>query len=158
MEISKSFTFIFAVLVVMLACSFNSDKAGRETIIGQWRNKTVKIIVNSFNNTDSVFTVEADEQNWEARLKSRPIRTYFKEDGTYLSEYRNLKDSIFYTPSGVWKWKGDSPRMTQLKPHQAILNFKLDIHDTIASFHGLIDFDGDGKRDDEYFGTQKRFK
>ena len=101
--------------------------------------------------------MEADSSNWEARLHIKPIRTYFREDGTYLSEYRNLRDSVIRTPSGIWTIEGDSLLMTELKPDTSRMKFQLHIENNIATFIGLIDFDGDGVSNELYYGRQRRF-
>lgn len=117
----------------------------------------MKIIIH--NKTKSAATtMEADSTNWEARLGIKPIRTHFMEDGTYYSEYRNKKDSLVRRPSGTWSIKGDSLTMTQLKPDQSLLKVQVKINNDHASFSGLIDFDGEGVWNDEYFGVQKKFK
>ena len=102
--------------------------------------------------------MEADSANWEAKLGIKPIRTHFMEDGTYHSEYLNSKDSIVRRPSGTWFIKGDSLTMTELTPEKSVLKVQLKINNDHATFSGLIDFDGEGILNDEYFGVQKRFK
>ncbi|SHN31084.1 hypothetical protein [Mucilaginibacter sp. OK098] len=125
-------------------------------LIGEWRNVYVKIIIHNKNKPAA--TMEADSTNWEARLGIKPIRTHFMEDGTYYSEYRNKKDSLVRRPSGTWNIKGDSLTMTQLKPDKNILKVQVKISNDHATFNGLIDFDGEGVLNDEYFGIQKKFK
>ncbi|MBW4888316.1 hypothetical protein KXQ82_01255 [Mucilaginibacter sp. HMF5004] len=125
-------------------------------LIGEWRNFYVKIKATSLK-TGKVNIMEADSANWQTRLGIKPIRTYFKADGTYYSEYRNLKDSIFKAPSGTWFIKGDSVTMEQLKPAKTTLKMKLSIANNKATFNGMIDFDGDGVANDDYFGVQKKF-
>ena len=102
--------------------------------------------------------MEADSSNWEAKLKIKPIRTHFIEDGAYYSDYRNLKDSTVRRPTGAWSLKGDSLTMTQLTPDKSVLKLQLKINNDQATFHGFIDFDGEGVTNDEYFGVQKKFK
>ena len=128
-----------------------------QQLTGEWRNQYLKIKLRSAK-TDSVEVVEADTSNWEAKLQIKPIRTYFIKDGTYHSEYRNLKDSIFRKASGLWAIKGDTLVMTQTQPSHSVLKLHVQIDKQWATFHGMIDFDGEGKLNDEYFGVQKKFK
>lgn len=121
-----------------------------KALIGEWRNIYVRITIK-----DKV--MEADSSNWEARLQIRPIRTHFQADGTYYSEYRNLQDSIVKRPSGTWSLKGDSLTMSQLQPDAMQMTFQLHIEKDVATFTGLIDFDGDGKADDHYYGRQRKY-
>ncbi|HVU55518.1 MAG TPA: hypothetical protein VHD83_10705 [Puia sp.] len=122
-----------------------------KALIGEWRNLYVRI-----NIKDKV--MEADSSNWEARLQIKPIRTHFQADGSYYSEYRNLQDSIVRRPSGTWTLKGDSLTMSQLQPEHMQMTFQLHIEKDVATFTGLIDFDGDGKADNLYFGRQRKYQ
>jgi len=101
--------------------------------------------------------MEADSSNWEERLHIKPIRTHFEADGTYYSEYRNLQDSIVRRPSGTWSLKGDSLTMSQLQPEPMQMTLQLQIEKDVATFTGLIDFDGDGKTNDLYYGRQRKY-
>lgn len=117
----------------------------------------MKINLASFKNTAEDKVVEADSANWEARLHIKPIRTQFNGDGSYRSEYRNLQDSVVRVTSGTWALEGDSLIMAQAKPEVSRTKFQLRIEQDLATFTGLIDFDGDGKTDDLYFGRQRKF-
>jgi hypothetical protein len=128
-----------------------------QQLTGEWRNQYLKIKIRNAK-TGSVTIVEADSSNWEARLQIKPIRTHFIQDGTYRSEYRNLQDSVVRKASGLWAIKGDTLIMTQTKPSPGVLKLHVQIDKQLATFHGMIDFDGEGKLNDEYFGVQKKFK
>jgi len=39
-------------------------------------------------------SITAFVHNWEAKLKIHPVHTHFESNGTYYSEYFNLKDSL----------------------------------------------------------------
>jgi hypothetical protein len=127
-------------------------------LIGEWRNLYVKISIPSKTPGGAPMIMDADTSNWEARLNIKPIRTYFNQDGTYYSEYRNLKDSVVGTPSGTWAVVADTIIMTQLTPHKNEMHLHVSITKNIATFNGLIDFDGDGKVNDSYYGIQQKFK
>ena len=47
--------------------------------------------------------------------------------------------------------------MNQLTPEKSTIKLKVSIKNNVATFSGIIDFNGDGKVDDDYFGTQKKF-
>lgn len=148
----------FAIcFIAFMSASKNRQSSLSSQLIGEWRNVYVKIIIHN-KNKPAATTMEADSTNWEARLGIKPIRTHFMEDGTYYSEYRTKKDSLVRRPSGTWSIKGDSLTMTQLKPDQSLLKVRVKINNDHASFSGLIDFDGEGVWNDEYFGIQRKFK
>ena len=151
--------FSLLLIVVCFACSGTKDSrpglAGQ--LVGEWRNTYLKITMNTFRNSDTSKTVEADESNWHSVLKSQPVRTFFKADGTYNSEHRNLEDSIFYNPAGYWNISGDSIYMRDTFPKKGIsYTYWLNIDGRNVTFRGREDFDQDGKRDDDYFGTQRK--
>src|ERR1700744_1058571 len=63
-----------------------------DQLIGEWRNVYVKIVIHHKDSADAI--MEADSTNWEERLQMKPIQTHFAKNGTYYSEYHNLKDSL----------------------------------------------------------------
>ncbi|MDZ4844868.1 MAG: hypothetical protein SH857_04885 [Chitinophagales bacterium] len=128
-----------------------------EMIVGEWRNSYSKIILHTFKNSDSTKVLEVRESEWETVMQSKPIRTFFKADGTYNSEHRNLEDSIVYNPAGKWRIAGDSLFITDTFPKNGIsYTYKISIDNDIAEFKGGEDFDQDGFKDDEYYGSQRR--
>jgi hypothetical protein len=127
-----------------------------QQLIGEWRNIYLKAIIHHPNK--SPVTMEADSTNWEANIGIKPIRTYFKQDGSYYSEYRNLKDSIIRKASGLWSIKGDSIIMNEQSPEKSTLRLQVKIDKDVATFSGIIDLEGDGIADDEYYGKQRKFK
>ena len=151
---------VFAACFITLTSASKTDRYNsgdlKSQLIGEWRNVYVKVIIH--NKTKPAITMEADSSNWEAMLKIKPIRTHFMEDGTYYSDYRNLKDSTVRRPAGNWRLKGDSLIMSQVTPDKSVLTVQVKINNDHATFHGLIDFDGEGVSNDEYFGVQKKFK
>jgi hypothetical protein len=147
---------------VILFCCVASSALAQTTLAqqltGEWRNHYLKIKLHNAK-SDRVIEMEADTSNWEAKLQIKPIRTHFIKDGTYYSEYRNLKDSIFRKVAGSWAiTKGDTLVMTQTQPSPSVLKLYLKIDNQLATFSGMIDFDGEGITNDEYYGVQKKFK
>lgn len=157
----KKILFLVSGLIACLAVlsSFTQTKQTdsdlARQLTGEWRNVYLKIIINHPGAQKQ--TVTADSTNWEQQLSIKPIRTHFKKDGTYFSEYRNLKDSVVRTVSGQWAVKNDSLTMNQLNPKQSTLKLHITIAGTKATFSGLIDFEGDGLKDDDYYGQQRKF-
>jgi hypothetical protein len=91
-------------------------------------------------------------------LGIKPIHTNFLANGTYHSEYYNLKDSIIKKAAGNWIIKGDSITMAQQTPSKTLYTYHVSISNGYETFHGIIDFDGEGIANDEYYGIQKKFK
>ena len=151
---------VFFLLLLLAACSSSrTSKTNRlaSELVGEWRNTYLKITMFTHRNSDSTHVMEVTSANWEEKLKIQPVRTFFRSNGTYNSEHRNLKDSIFYNPAGYWKVVGDSIFMTDTFPKRGIsYAYQLSITDNFATFRGVEDFDRDGKKDDAYMGVQKK--
>jgi len=124
-----------------------------EEFIGEWTNVSLKVWVKSYNNSDTSFIVDISEDNWELKMNVKPIVTTIHEDGTYISEFRNSFDSLIYRPKGTWMIDGDSLIM---EDHQDIYKYQIFIDGDLAEFKSLVDWDKDGKADDEYFGVQRK--
>lgn len=153
---------LFSALLLSSCKNFKQTEASIQTplaeqLVGEWRNIYGKVTLRSADNTDSSRVMEVREDNWEALMNMKPIRTFFKADGTYNSEHRNLSDSIVYNPAGKWKIAGDSLLMVDTMPQAGVsYKYKVIITDSIAEFFGVEDFDRDGVKDDEYYGRQRR--
>ncbi len=160
----KHFIWVISLLLVLFALSCQSKKtekddertsvSGSEDLLtGDWINTYVKIEINSVNNTQQDSVLEAHPDNWESVLKMKPIRTTFRSDGSYQAEYRDVLDSLVYSPEGEWKIKGDSLIM---ETPSGVFKYEYDIQEDMVEFKGKIDWDKDGQIDDLYFGKQKR--
>ena len=158
-----AFFFLFCCLQ---ACSDEASQASdtndvvkstEEQLVGEWRNTYLKVTMPGHKNTDTTSVLEVTEATWQEQLKIQPIRTFFRSDGTFNSEHRNLNDSIVYNPAGKWFVRDNTLHMTDTFPKPGVTyKFKVDINDRIAEFRGLLDWDGDGKEDDEYIGRQRK--
>lgn len=145
--------------VIVLACHTARQQQNKlqQSLVGEWRNTYLKVIMPTYKNSDTSKTLEVDEQSWEQRLNGRTISTFFRQDGTYNSIHRDLKDSIVYNPAGLWRVAGDSLFMTDTFPQLGLTyKYKFAIENNIAEFWGIEDFDQDGKEDDQYYGRQRK--
>jgi hypothetical protein len=154
------YLFGFIIVLFLLSCSDQEHhkKVFPEQLTGQWRNVYLRIELNSYKNSDSNHVLEVTEKNWERQMGIRPVRTYYWSDGTYNSEHLNLDDSVFYNPAGHWKLVGDSLYMNDTFPSRdARYAYRVVLNGDIAEFTGMEDCDNDGKKDDLYYGTQRKF-
>lgn len=128
-----------------------------ETLIGAWSNYNLTLNLSSVNNSDLDSLLKIDNPaEWEQVLKIRPILTVFNADGTYYSEYRDLKDSIVYRPTGIWKTREDSLYLNQKYPTDYMSAYFFDLQETRVEFRALLDWDQDGRMDDHYQGIQRK--
>ena len=153
---------VFFFLFLYLAGCGNHEKNDptktpvREKLIGEWNNLSIKISMNSKNNSDSNELLEVDRPVWEQTLKIKPIRTFFRADSSWNAAHYNLKDSLVYNPSGKWWFENDKLIMMQYFPSLDTTAYDLDIKNDTATFEANVDWDRDGKKDDVYFGKQIR--
>lgn len=161
MEMNMKKLMIVLLIGATTGCTTNTHEhsAGdlREALIGEWRNIYMKVVMSTYQNTpDLEKTMEADSTNWEESLRMKPIRTFFKADSTYHSDYYNLHDSLMFSISGKWRIAGDTLVMNQEKPGVHTYKLHTAVKSNVAKFTGVLDFDEDGKADDHYFGMQRR--
>lgn len=155
---------ICLMIFLFIACN-NSDtkKTGEltsvaEQLTGEWNNLSIRVEINSKNNTDSTEVFEVGRPQWEEKLKIKPIRSFFRADSTWNSAHYNLKDSLVYDPSGKWWTEGDNLTMLQVLPSPDTTVYRFTITKDTASFECILDWDMDGKKDDKYFGKQVKMQ
>lgn len=133
----------------------NTPTLKPEQFIGEWRNVSMEIT--TALNTASSEVKTYSEADWEAQLKMKPIRTYYKADGTYYSEYRDLRDKIFNRPSGTWHVSQDSVYLNQAEPEKRNAGYLVTFNtDNSATFKAMLDWTQNGKKDDLYIGVQRK--
>ena len=126
----------------------------KSALPGTWESVSINVIVNSVNNTDSSYVFDVPEKLWTQKLGIRPIKTYYKEENNnYFSEYYDLKDSLINTTRGKWYVFGDS--LTLVTP-EATYEYEVSVNGGLGNFRSLMDWDGDGEKDDEYVGVQRK--
>ena len=154
--------FMFILLMVaLISCNYENNRkttAPTQQMTGEWSSLSIKVDIQSKNNTDSNQLFEVDRVNWEEVLKIKPIRTFFRADSTWNSAHYDLNDSLVYNPSGKWWIENEKLVMQQMLPSLDTTVYALLIIKNTASFECLLDWDMDGKKDDKYYGTQVKIK
>ncbi|MEQ8688119.1 MAG: hypothetical protein RIE86_22640, partial [Imperialibacter sp.] len=97
----------FVCLACLLA-SCTSQPDNYELIEGEWRNVSLQLIQHTIANSSADSTLTIKNGDWDSVLQMRPIRTTFNSDGTYMSRYYNLSDSLIFESGGHWHFIGDS--------------------------------------------------
>jgi hypothetical protein len=157
--------FIFISAIMLMSCNsgnkemlITEETLTGDDLVGEWRNTSLKVMMNTFNGfKDSTRMLEANLNNWEEKVRIKPIQTFFEKDGTYRSDHFALNDSLLFSAAGTWTLSNDTLIMRQTSPNVATYRLKTKIVNDEATFSGIIDFDDDGEEDDEYFGTQKKY-
>ncbi|MBO0321542.1 hypothetical protein J0X14_04465 [Muricauda sp. CAU 1633] len=147
------------LLCVVVSCKQAGDKkkvannkvlALNDQILGTWENVSMQI---QFYTNDSIFNVPKGE--WENILKIKPIKTTYLKDGSYESKYFDLNDSLLFAMKGKWKIQSDSLYLISTEGTNA---YKFDVSGSLATFTGILDWDGDSLAQELYKGVQKRLE
>jgi len=139
---------------LLAGCSKKSPL--EKSLVGRWENIGLHITVNTYMNTDSTVILDLTEDNLRNGFATKPFVTILRDDGTYLLEIRSKTDSLVNSSSGEWKVDADSLIMHQLKPGLATFTYHVRIFDGTAEFRTMVDYDRDGKVDDEILSRSRR--
>ncbi len=134
------------VLMLFLVLSCNNDKNLEKNLLGTWSNVSLQI---TFAN-DSIFKVE--EGQWEEVFKMKPIKTTYYKGNRYVSEYRDLNDSLIKRNLGRWSIKNDS---LYLDSNGIVTSFLFNYDNKRGEFTGTVDWNQDNI-DESYYGVQKK--
>jgi hypothetical protein len=127
----------------------------RDYLPGSWHSVSMHIVVHSPMGKDTSLTIDIAEGQWEEKTKVKPYITNFLDNNLYTMEFRNIKDSLIDSPKGIWNVKNDTLTMIE---RNLTYQYKLCVGDKQCEFSTLLDWDGDGKADDEYVAIQKKVK
>jgi len=147
----KSRYLTIMIISVVWACT-PGIRDGDE-LTGSWSNIDLHVNINQANPTDSSYSFVVPEESWEQILNIKPIVTEFRNDGTYHSQYHNLKDSLVRETRGEWQIDGDT---LELSEDGQITRYYLEISGNQVTFRGWLDWDQDGETDDLYIGRQRK--
>ncbi|HNP07744.1 MAG TPA: hypothetical protein PKN99_08950 [Cyclobacteriaceae bacterium] len=153
----KKYLFVF---IILFSCSSKSGENREsykfESLVSEWRNLTLKVELDKKQGRpSSIF--EVNENTWEEQLQIRPIRTYFRNDGTFNSEHFNLQDSLVLNPSGSWTATDGEVTMMTTQPFSDTTTCTYTIKGNVVTFGCWVDWDEDGEKDDWYLGTQQKY-
>lgn len=125
-------------------------------LFGEWRNESLHVEHQTYRGKDLNYVLDVPAGQWEEKMKIQPIRTNFRPDGNYTSEYRTLSDSLFLRREGTWTATGKRLTMRERFPDKKEYVNEYTIDGNRATFKSTLDFDGDGKSDDQYSGVQRK--
>lgn len=122
-------------------------------LIGNWENMSLEVVINTIDGADSSYTLLVPVGGWEEKLGIKPIKTTYESNNTYRSEYRDVSDSLVQVTRGIWNVFGDT--LLLIEPN-GTYEYEVRYRDSLAEFHALLDWDGDGAVDDTYRSIQKK--
>lgn len=123
---------------------------------GAWKNISIQVDIATYKGSDSAAAFVATEDNWDEKMKIKPIKTHFRENGTYVSRYFTPGDSLVMERRGDWEVDGDTLVMQEMQPDETTYVTKFNVEGDTARFETLMDWDQDGEKDDRYTGVQVR--
>ena len=147
-----------ALLIFFASCQSdapsNAPENNLEEIMpGTWETVSFEVLVNSVDNTDSVYLFTIGEKDWGPKLGIKSLNHVFESDRNYYRVSRNLADSVLDRTRGKWFLNGDSIRLVT---PVATYEYEVSIDGSKSTFHCFLDWDGDGQDDDEYTSIQRK--
>ncbi len=142
----------FLLLSLSLSCSTEKDKYAQ--LEGEWSNVSLYVQQKTVNNTEHDSILIVNEGQWDSLLQMKPIRTTYYNNGTYISRYYNLADSLLFESEGKWHFIGDSLYLSTDEGSTAYY-FSV-LPNNRAGFAAVLDWDNDGYSDDFYDGVQQK--
>lgn len=139
-------------MLVTLSCSSKPDKY--TLLEGEWTNVSLSLHQKTVNNSQKDSTLIIEEGQWDSLLRMKPIRTTYKNNGTYISRYYNLNDSLLFESEGKWHFLGDSLYLSS-DEGLTVYYFQV-LSEKRAGFNATLDWDNDGESDDIYDGVQQK--
>ncbi len=153
------YIFVVTAALFLMACGQKPKTTSVSTqgfFEGKWEaNRLVVIMHGVFGGEqDSMFTVAPNE--FLSKLRVKPHTALFNADGTYIEQYYDEKDTVILTNGGRWATRLDTLSLSQVTPFVKNSKYKfIPSIDSLGNSIGLnlyqlVDFDFDGKEDDEY--------
>lgn len=129
----------------------NAQDAELKTqLLGTWEAMELKVHSPTFEGQDTVVEQIIKEADWGRLYGVKPAQTVYTSD-------RKLRRSHYYTTgqlinvvNGIWKVEGDSLHI--IEPNITFSYFAK-LENQTLTLTGLIDWDRDGERDDDYEAT-----
>lgn len=151
----KKFIITIALALFIFSCDKNEKPISMDNIYGTWQYTTLNVKINSLDNStqDEMFFVLPDE--WSVKQGMTPLVTILNKDNTWENQFYTVPDSTFRVSKGTWKIENDSLIFTS---GDSRIAYSFILKDSLLTIKTILDYDQDGKSDDEYEGVQKKLK
>lgn len=125
-------------------------------LTGKWQSLSLDItVILPDNNVDSIGKLLVPEGEWEKIMAFKPIITEYLPDSSYVSTYYSLDGTMIMNRQGIWWIEGNSLFMTDGK---TLFSYKIKIESEKSVFESILDWDQDGREDDQYKGVLVKIK
>lgn len=154
----------FASLLLFVACESTErgPAAGEEAeagsrllreLPGTWESVSLKVFVNTVENSDSSYIVDIQERDWERTFGMRPVRMVFQPNEKYYREHRSIQDTLIYNARGIWSAEADTLKMVE--DDGTSYRYRVKVRNGLSEFRAFVDWDEDGAEDDEYIEIKR---
>lgn len=135
------------------ATAAEAESALLQQLPGTWESVSLKVFVNTFENSDSSYIIDIQEKDWERTFGMRPIKMVFQPNEKYYREHRSSIDTLIYDARGIWSAEVDTLRMVE--EDGASYRYRVKVRNGLSEFRAFVDWDGDGVEDDEYIEIKR---
>lgn len=115
----------------------------RSAIVGQWQAATMTVEMPTYGGGQYEERLNVTAENWQQQLGREPLAYTFYEDGGY-AEQTPGEPAV----TGKWELSGDSLKVWKGAPTPTLYAFRVVFEGERATFFSMLDFDGDGSKDD----------
>ena len=155
------------LLLLTLSCSQTPVPPAKETcvspssdlknsLVGTWLSDEIIVGIDTINNSGNSVLLEINKEEYQEKLKLRPIQTVFHANKTYVSAYCTTEGKIIRVTAGKWTIEKNKLNIHQLFPSDQQLNYRIDLSAGYAQLRSQLDFDGDGNSDDMFYCQMKK--
>ena len=119
-----------------------------EAILGTWETIEVEANCPTYLGQDTTVHQLIKEADWSRRYGAKPARTLYTSDGKLKRTYYNINGQTTDVTNGLWKTVGEDSLFV-IEPNTT-LSYKHELNGSRLTLTGVVDWDYDGERDDEY--------
>ncbi|MEM9930114.1 MAG: hypothetical protein AAF840_09870 [Bacteroidota bacterium] len=148
----------YIALCCLLICSFMSCETKEpppppapsfsELILGTWETIEVEAKAPTYQGLDTTVHHLIREADWGRLYGVRPSRTVYTDDGKLKRTYYSSAGAVTDVTNGLWREQGQDSLLV-IEPNTT-LNYRYQLEGGRLTLSGIIDWDYDGEKDDEY--------
>ncbi|MEL7162383.1 MAG: hypothetical protein AAFN92_16615, partial [Bacteroidota bacterium] len=122
--------------------------AMEEALLGTWETIEIEVKAPTYQGQDTSIHHLIREADWGKTYGVRPASTVFTPDGKIARTHRLQSGQVADVTHGLWKVQGKDSLLF-IEPNKT-LYYAHELEGSRLTLTGLIDWDQDGERDDDY--------
>lgn len=119
-----------------------------EAILGTWETIEIEAHCPTYYGQDTTIHQLIKEADWGRQYGAKPARTLYTPDGKLKRTYYDINGKVTDITNGLWKTVGPDSLFV-IEPNTT-LSYKYELNGSRLTLTGLVDWDYDGAKDDEY--------